>query len=82
MSRPSPRSSRRRAVGEDTMLPEYDFSRAQRGVTAKRYAEGTNVVLLDADVAAAFPDAASVNEALRTLMRVAARQVRRSRTRA
>ncbi|MGD0992162.1 MAG: hypothetical protein ABR998_06805 [Gemmatimonadales bacterium] len=82
MSRSSPKSPLRRAVREDTMLPEYDFSRAQRGVTAKRYAEGTNVVLLDADVAAAFPDAASVNEALRTLMRVAARQVRRSRSRA
>ena len=82
MSRSSPKSPRRRAVREDTMLPEYDFSRARRGVTAKRYAEGTNVVLLDADVAAAFPDAASVNEALRTLMRVAERQVRRSRSRA
>jgi hypothetical protein len=82
MSRSGHKSSPRSAVHEDTMLPEYDFSKAQRGVTAKRYAEGTNVVLLDADVAAAFPDAASVNAALRTLMRVAERQVRRSRSRA
>src|SRR5262249_47237823 len=42
---------------KDTMRPEYDFSKAVRGVTAKRYAEGTNVVLLDPDVARIFPDA-------------------------
>ena len=51
---------------EDTMRPEYDFSKAVRGVTAARYAQGTNVVLLDPDVAEIFPDARAVNEALRT----------------
>jgi hypothetical protein len=40
---------------EDTMRPQYDFSNAVRGVTAARYAEGTNVVLLDPDVAEIFP---------------------------
>jgi len=52
------------------MRPEYDFSKAVRGVTAARYAKGTNVVLLDPDVAEIFPDTRSVNEALRTMARV------------
>ncbi|MEX2214617.1 MAG: BrnT family toxin [Phycisphaeraceae bacterium] len=47
------------------MRPEYDFSQARRGVHAKRYAEGTNVVVLDADVARLFPDSAAANKALR-----------------
>ena len=55
---------------EDTMRQEYDFSKAVRGVTAKRYAEGTNVVLLDPDVAEIFPNARAVNEALRTIARL------------
>jgi hypothetical protein len=54
----------------DTMRTEYDFSKAVRGVTAARYAEGTNVVLLDPDVAKIFPDTRAVNEALRTIARV------------
>jgi hypothetical protein len=53
------------------MLGEYDFSKGVRGKYAKRYAEGTNVVVLAPDVAAAFPDAASVNEALRALVQIA-----------
>jgi hypothetical protein len=55
---------------EDTMRPEYDFSKAVRGVTAARYAEGSNVVLLDPDVAEIFPDTRAVNEALRTIARL------------
>ncbi len=46
-------------------LPEYDFSNAQRGKYAKRYAEGTNVVVLDPDVAAKFKTSQAVNDALR-----------------
>ena len=71
-----------RPVGsdEDTMRPEYDFSKAVRGVTAARYAEGTNVVLLDPDVAKIFPDTRAVNEALRTIARVT-RTTLRQRTR-
>jgi hypothetical protein len=53
------------------MRAEYDFSKAVRGQTARRYAEGTNVVLLDADVAKMFPDSASVNQALRVLAQIA-----------
>ena len=55
---------------KDTMRVEYDFSEAVRGVTAKRYAEGTNVVLLDPDVAEIFPNSRAVNEALRTIARL------------
>ena len=62
--------ARQRGSEEDTMRPEYDFSKAVRGVTAKRYAKGTNLVLLDPDVAEIFPDARAVNEALRTIARL------------
>ncbi len=58
---------------EDEMRPEYDLSQLKgrvRGKYAERYREGTNLVLLDPDVAEAFPDANSVNEALRFLIRV------------
>lgn len=51
----------------DTMRKEYDFSGAIRGVTAKRYAQGANVVVIDHEVIDVFPDALSVNEALRAL---------------
>lgn len=57
--------------GDDDLLPEYDFSQMKGGVRGKyveRYREGTNLVLLDPDVAAAFPDAKAVNDALRQLM--------------
>jgi len=63
--------SRTRREDADTMRPEYDFSKAVRGITAARYAQGTNVVLLDPDVAELFPDTRAVNEALRTFARLA-----------
>ena len=56
---------------EDDLRPEYDFSRIKGGVRGKyadRYRDGTNLVLLDPDVAAAFPDAKAVNDALRQLL--------------
>ena len=62
--------TKKAATEADTMRPEYDFSKAVRGVTAARYAQGTNVVLLDPDVAELFPDSRAVNEALRTLTRL------------
>jgi hypothetical protein len=49
----------------DDMRAEYDFRGGVRGKYARRVAEGTNVVVLDPDVAAAFPDSAAVNRALR-----------------
>lgn len=56
---------------ETEMLDEYDFSKGVRGKYAKRYAAGSNVVILSPDVAEAFPDSDSVNEALRVLIKVA-----------
>jgi hypothetical protein len=47
------------------LLDEYDFSKAEVGRYTKRYAEGTNVVVLDPDVAAVFKTAESVNRVLR-----------------
>lgn len=65
--------SRRLDPDRDTMRPEYDFSKAVRGVTARRYALGTNIVVLAPDVAVRFPTAEAVNEALRSLAAVADR---------
>jgi hypothetical protein len=59
------------------MLDEYDFSKGVRGKYAKRYAEGTNVVVLAPDVAEFFPDAETVNAALRALVGVARKSVKR-----
>ena len=53
------------------MRAEYDFdySKAVRGKYYKRLLkEGSNVVVLDRDVAKAFPDSASVNKALRSVL--------------
>ena len=58
------------------MLDEYDFSEGVRGKYAKRYAEGTNIVVLSPDVAQVFPDSESVNEALRVLVKVARQKVK------
>ena len=69
-------------VGPDDILPEYDFSKGRRNKYAARYREGTNIVVLDPDVAELFPDSASVNDALRALGRIAKRKSsRRSRKR-
>jgi hypothetical protein len=58
---------------QDELRHEYDFSRMKGGVRGKyveRYREGTNLVLLDPDVADAFPDAQAVNDALRSLLQL------------
>ena len=54
------------------MRPEYDFASMKGGVRGKyvrRYRAGTNLVLLEPEVARAFPDDAAVNEALRAVLR-------------
>lgn len=66
----------RRTADRDTMRPEYDFSKGKRGVTAARYAAGTNVVVVDPDVLDVFPDGASINQALRALAPVLRHQRR------
>lgn len=62
------------------MLPEYDFRSAVRGKYYERYRQGTNVVVLDPDIAEVFPNAASVNDALRALVAVADAKATRRRT--
>ncbi len=59
------------------MLDEYDFSKGVRGKYAKRYAEGTNIVVLSPDVAEVFPDSESVNEALRVLVKIARQKAKK-----
>jgi hypothetical protein len=51
------------------MRPRYDFSNGTRGKYAAKYQEGSNVVVLDPDVAAVFKTSEAVNEALRELAR-------------
>ena len=55
---------------QDTMRPEYDFTAGVKGKHHRAYRQGTNVVLLDPDVADMFKDAAAVNSALRALAHV------------
>jgi len=57
------------------MLSEYDFSGGVRGKYAKRYQEGSNVIILDRDVAKVFHDRDSVNRALRALVGIIQHQV-------
>jgi hypothetical protein len=52
-------------IPDDEILPEYSLEDGVRGKYAARYAAGTNLVRLEADVAAIFPDSDSVNRALR-----------------
>ena len=60
---------------KEEMREEYDFSGGVRGKYYKQYIEGTNVVLLEADVAEVFRDSESVNQALRVLINIAKNQV-------
>jgi hypothetical protein len=53
------------------MLPEYDFASMKgrvRGKYAAQYRVGTNLVLLDPEVAEVFPSDAAVNQALRAVL--------------
>ena len=60
--------------GSDELRPEYrreDFGPMERGKYAARVRESSNVVVLDPDVAEAFPNAQAVNSALRGLIELA-----------
>lgn len=66
----------------DDLRPEYDLARLKGGVRGKYYQQataGTNLVLLEPDVARVFPDSTSVNRALRLLHEVATSSSTRSR---
>ena len=54
-------------VAADEILPEYDFKRGSPNKFASRYAAGSSVIVLEPDVAAAFPSSGEANEALRAL---------------
>ena len=54
---------------EPEMRDEYDFSKGVRGKHAERFKSGSNVVVLDPDVAAEFPTPESVNKALRVYLK-------------
>jgi hypothetical protein len=51
------------------MRDEYDFSKGVRGKYAEKFRDGSNVVVLDPDVAAEFPTQEAVNKALRVLLK-------------
>jgi hypothetical protein len=67
---------------DDDLRPEYDLTRLKGGVRGKYYRQaiaGTNLVLLEPDVARTFPDSSSVNRALRLLQEVATKTTPRPR---
>ena len=61
-------------AAEPEMRAEYDFSHGVRGKYARRYAQGANVVVIEADVATVFPKAEAVNDSLRALAGIIRRQ--------
>lgn len=63
---------------QDQLRPEYDFAEGVRGKHAARFAEGSNVVVLDPDVADVFKTSESVNKALRELAETAQRSARKT----
>jgi len=59
---------------DPNMLEEYNFSNGVKGKYAKKFADGTNVVVIAPDVAKYFPDHNAVNDALRSLAGIIAKQ--------
>jgi hypothetical protein len=68
----------KKAKNDSDMLDEYDFSQGERGKYAKRYAEGSNVVVLAPELAQVFPNSKAVNAALRALVNAARKTVKKS----
>jgi len=72
----------RKTKKKDELRREYDFRSLGPSVKGKyyqQYVEGTNLVLLDPDIAEAFPSSKDVNDALRVLVSVASKRVRPAR---
>ena len=70
----------KRMRNDPDMLEEYDFSGGMRGKYAKRYAEGSNVVVIDPDIVEYFPDHDAVNDALRSLAGIIKRRKKAEQT--
>lgn len=66
------KASKKNSASE--MLPEYDFSKGVRGKHARDYAKGTNIVLLEPDVASEFRTSDEVNETLRAVSKLIQRR--------
>jgi len=64
----------------DEMKSEYDFSGGVRGKHYRAYQQGTNVVLLEPDIAEVFRDSEAVNHALRMLINLASDELKRNLT--
>ena len=64
----------------NNMKQEYDFSNGERGKYLKKYQAGTNIVVLDPEVAKLFPDSQAVNDALKTIMRAVGKNKALQRT--
>ncbi len=67
-------------IKESDMQPEYDFSKGVRGKHYHAYQEGTNIVLLEPDIAKVFKDSESVNHALRMLIDLAGSELKKNFT--
>jgi len=68
----------KKATPKNTEIRDhYDFSGGVRGKYARRYAEGSNVVVLDPDVARLFPNRQAVNDTLRAVAKIVQIQERR-----
>ena len=57
-------------IDADEILPQYDFSRSRPNKYAAQYSKGGTVVVLEPDLAALFPTAGDVNDALRALAKI------------
>ncbi len=65
---------------DQDMLDEYDFSNVVQGKYSNKYEEGTNVVVIEPDIAKYFPDHESVNHALRSLVEIISMQKRKTKS--
>ncbi|MFH0730522.1 MAG: hypothetical protein V2B19_29780 [Pseudomonadota bacterium] len=61
-------------ANDPDMLEEYNFSGGVRGKYAERYSKGTNIVIIDPDVAEFFPGHEAINDALRSLIPISKRE--------
>lgn len=63
--------------GDEEMLDEYDFSNGIRGKYVGRFKDGSNIIILDPDIAEIFNDSESVNNALRSIAHIIRSEINR-----